>query len=64
MMFKNILGALALSALFTANTLAQEKATAINDTIKKATKELPLEPTRNIDFKVTEATWMSLDVSP
>jgi Tol biopolymer transport system component len=64
MMFKNIFGALALSALFTANTQAQEKATAINDTIKKATKELPLEPTRSIDFKATEATWMSLDVSP
>lgn len=31
---------------------------------KKATKELPLEPGRNISFTATQVTWMSLDVSP
>ncbi len=34
------------------------------DSIKKATKELPLEPERTIAFSTSEATWMSLDVSP
>jgi Tol biopolymer transport system component len=34
------------------------------DTIKKATKELPLEPERTIAFTTSEATWLSLDVSP
>ena len=31
---------------------------------KKATKELPLEPTREFKLKTTEGTWMSVDVSP
>ncbi len=34
------------------------------DTIKKATKELPLEPGRKMMLKTTKGTWMSLDVSP
>lgn len=34
------------------------------DTIKRATKELPLEPTREFILNTTEGTWMSLDVSP
>ena len=36
------------------------------DTAEKAKKEgeLPLEPTRNVQFTTSEGTWMSLDVSP
>ncbi len=35
-----------------------------NDSIKKATEELPLEPERNISFTTNKGTWISLDVSP
>ena len=35
-----------------------------NDSLKKATKELPLEPTRAIAFTTKTGTWISLDVSP
>lgn len=31
---------------------------------KKASKELPLEPERNISFTTSKGTWISLDVSP
>lgn len=31
---------------------------------KKATKELPLEPKRNVSFTTDKGTWISLDVSP
>ncbi len=34
------------------------------DSTKKATKELPLEPERNIAFTTDTGTWISLDVSP
>ncbi|MFS4449494.1 amidohydrolase family protein [Maribacter sp. 2307UL18-2] len=34
------------------------------DSTKKATKELPLEPKRKINFTTDTGTWMSLDVSP
>ncbi|QLG46334.1 amidohydrolase family protein [Costertonia aggregata] len=34
------------------------------DSTKKATKELPLEPQRNISFSTDKGTWISLDVSP
>ena len=34
------------------------------DSLKKATKELPLEPERTFQLKTTEGTWMSLDISP
>lgn len=34
------------------------------DSAKKATKELPLEPKRKINFTTDTGTWMSLDVSP
>ena len=43
---------------------AQEKAEEPADSIKKATKELPLEPQREISFDTQEGTWISLDVSP
>ncbi|MEP2026539.1 MAG: amidohydrolase family protein [Reichenbachiella sp.] len=35
-----------------------------SDTVKKATKQLPLEPTRQIEFTTDQGTWISLDVSP
>jgi Tol biopolymer transport system component/imidazolonepropionase-like amidohydrolase len=34
------------------------------DTLRKATKELPLEPERKMAFTTNRGTWMSLDVSP
>lgn len=34
------------------------------DTLKMATKELPLEPARKISFTTNKGTWISLDVSP
>lgn len=43
---------------------AQEKDSIATDTLKKATKELPLEPERTISFNTKEGTWMSVDVSP
>ncbi|MEM7372100.1 MAG: amidohydrolase family protein [Bacteroidota bacterium] len=47
-------------------TFAQEdsKKEALPDSLKKATKELPLEPERTYQLKTSEGTWMSLDVSP
>ena len=38
--------------------------TTKSDTLKFATKELPLEPGREFLLNTTEGTWMSLDVSP
>ncbi len=43
--------------------LAQQNTNAA-DTIKKATKELPLEPERSVVFTTDKGTWISLDVSP
>jgi len=43
--------------------LAQE-AQSKNDSLKMATKELPLEPDRKISFTTQKGTWISLDVSP
>lgn len=45
-------------------TLSAQQEKAINDTLKKATKELPLEPTRAVKFTTDTGTWMSVDVSP
>lgn len=47
-------------------SFAQEEKKAEADTTKekKATKELPLEPERQIRLKTNEGTWISLDVSP
>ncbi len=45
------------------NAIAQ-KEEAKADSTKKATKELPLEPERNINFSTKEGTWLSVDVSP
>src|SRR6267154_22584 len=30
----------------------------------KKDQALPLKPSRNVDFKTTEGTWLSLDISP
>lgn len=35
----------------------------VEDSVKKATKGLPLEPGRRLDYTATEGSWMSLDVS-
>ena len=56
-MYKLILCVTFLTFFFTS---AQQ----VNDTIKKATKELPLEPERKISFTTDKGTWISLDVSP
>ncbi|GMN09450.1 amidohydrolase family protein [Croceitalea sp. MTPC9] len=43
------------------STFSQEKE---KDSTKKATKELPLEPERTIQFSTDQGTWISVDVSP
>lgn len=43
---------------------ADKKTEELPDSLKKATKELPLEPDRTFQLQTTEGTWMSLDVSP
>lgn len=47
-------------------TFSQDEKAAETDTTKekKATKELPLEPGRQIRLQTDEGTWISLDVSP
>lgn len=42
---------------------SQQKAEE-KDTLKKSTKELPLNPERTIKFDTNSGTWMSVDVSP
>jgi len=55
---------IALLLLFTlTNSFAQDTNRA-KDSTKKATKELPLEPTRKVKFTTDKGTWMSVDVSP
>lgn len=59
-----ILGIL-LSMAFCNNAFAQESSAEADSTkTKKATKELPLEPERNFKINTSEATWISLDLSP
>lgn len=43
---------------------AQEASDKKADSTKKATKELPLEPERNIKFTTNSGTWISVDVHP
>jgi len=63
---KPILLCLVLSLCFGISAFAQDddanKEEA--DSTKKATKELPLEPERTIEFNTKEGTWLSVDVSP
>jgi len=66
-MIKKHLSLLALLALsLSISKLQAQDASAEADTskTKKATKELPLEPARQFKLSTTEATWLSLDVSP
>jgi len=63
-MKKHIHFCIALLLLFTlTNSFAQDTNRA-KDSTKKATKELPLEPTRKVKFTTDKGTWMSVDVSP
>ena len=43
---------------------AQEKTDKKKDSVKFATKELPLEPERKISFTTKQGTWISVDVHP
>jgi Tol biopolymer transport system component len=52
------------AALLCSIVLAAHAQEPDTSNVKKATKELPLEPGRTISFTSAEATWMSLDVSP
>ena len=56
-----------LIALLTSTSsfhLSAQDTIAKNNTLKIATKELPLEPERKISFTTNKGTWISLDVSP
>ena len=55
---------IALFLLFNLNQLVAQDTSKANDSIKKATKELPLEPTRKVNFTTDKGTWISVDVSP
>ena len=50
--------------LFALVISAQEKPKTKSDSLKKATKELPLEPKRTISFTTDQGTWISVDVHP
>ncbi|NNC46148.1 MAG: hypothetical protein HKN99_09720, partial [Winogradskyella sp.] len=47
--------------LFSLHNFAQTDTTKEKDSTKKATKELPLEPTRKIEFTTNTGTWISVD---
>ena len=51
-------------ALGSLQAAAQEAAAAQDKGKEKKKPDLPLEPTRKIEFITDEATWLSLDVSP
>lgn len=55
---------LLLGLLISITSLFAQEKKEESDSTKKATKELPLEPERNISFTTKEGTWLSLDVSP
>ena len=56
---------LAFPLMFGKGLFAQDSTkTVVTDTIKRATKELPLEPERTFFLDTDEGTWLSLDVSP
>ncbi|MCO4821563.1 MAG: PD40 domain-containing protein [Flavobacteriaceae bacterium] len=55
----------ALISCFLLNSIfAQEDSDKKPDSLKKATKELPLEPERKVNFTTERGTWISLDVHP
>lgn len=55
-----------LCTILSGSLTAQEQGegAAKPDSVKKATKELPLEPDRSFHLQTTEGTWLNLDVSP
>ena len=57
---------LSLAILLLSNSLIAQKDSSAtkSDSLKKATKELPLEPEREISLKNPKITWMSVDVNP
>ncbi len=55
---------LAVISVFSLPLSAQEETAEAKDSTKKATKELPLEPERQIQIKNPGITWLSLDISP
>ncbi len=63
-MFKKLIST-SLSLLMFFNLSAQKDSTETeSDSVKKATKELPLEPERTIELENPRITWLSLDISP
>lgn len=50
--------------LFALSPSAAQDTLKANDSTKKATKQLPLEPERTIAFTTDKGTWISVDVSP
>ena len=62
--------ALACSLLWSQPARSADKAQpnkpvpAASDTADKEKKDLPLTPTRTIEFTTEEGTWISLDLSP
>lgn len=57
-------GAFCALLLFFNTTISAQETSKINDSVKKATKELPLEPERKIEFTTNQGTWISVDVHP
>lgn len=64
MSFQSFTRLACLFAILFVNQLTPQDTTKPFDSTKKATKELPLEPERNISFTTDSGTWISLDVSP
>lgn len=59
------IAALGLASWTWAQTPADTTAVKTKDSVvKKATKELPLEPGRKVQFSTQEGTWISVDVHP
>jgi Tol biopolymer transport system component/imidazolonepropionase-like amidohydrolase len=55
---------LSITSITRAQTPPAPAAPPTPDTTKKKNDELPLTPTRNVEFETNEGTWISLDVSP
>lgn len=63
-MTKHIKFCITLLLFFSLNALTAQDRDKAKDSTKKATKELPLEPTRKVNFTTDKGTWISVDVSP
>ncbi len=64
MLKASLFAAFCLFANQAAHSQADSTATADTAKVVKATKDLPLEPGRNVAFTATEGTWMSVDIHP